>query len=98
MKPWEEEWTTKGHVDEVRTWEVGAFGYARLQAKGEDYEVIARFASAAPDMARLLLEIEWTAPGDVGAVNACPFCDRWQRDGHAPDCALDAALRKAGVR
>lgn len=70
-----------------------------------------RMASAAPDMARVLLAVEWTNSDDE---DMCPSCGglnpaeeakrRWPRHpdagtvGHAPDCALDAALRKAGVR
>jgi len=54
-----------------------------------------RLASAAPDMARVLLEIEYS-PND--GIWFCPSCDCRVTDGHAPDCALDAALRKAGVR
>jgi len=50
----------------------------------------ARLASAAPDMARVLLRIEHGGLGDT-----CLSC--WSRP-HEPDCALAAALRKIGVR
>lgn len=72
-----------------------------------DQELIA----AAPDMARVLLAIEWAGrAGPAGDIRAaCPSCgaDRSEMyDGRGPvvvvdhdaDCALDAALRKAGVR
>ena len=49
----------------------------------------ARLATAAPDMARVLLAIEWHH-------GECISC--FVMHGHAPDCALDAALRRAGVR
>ena len=57
----------------------------------------ARLASAAPDMARVLLDLE---TGDGGACCDCghlPFVGIERRP-HAPDCALDAALHKAGIR
>ncbi len=55
----------------------------------------ARLASAAPDMARMLLEIEW-ASRDVALE--CPKCRVREDSGHGPNCALIAALRKAGLR
>lgn len=58
-----------------------------------DEERAAKLASAAPDMARVLLAVEWSlAPG------GCPSCKNLMPYEHKPDCALDAALRKAGVR
>lgn len=55
----------------------------------------ARLASAAPDMARVLLELDLT-------YTTCRVC-LLRRDGdsdkdHLPNCALDAALRKGGAR
>jgi hypothetical protein len=103
MKPWEEEWGVGGY---------GELTYREPDPslpKGEVFipwsnvarptqENLARvdFAAAAPDMARALLAIEWSG-NEAGT--ACPahlHCDA--RTGHAIDCALDAALRKAGVR
>jgi len=64
-----------------------------------------QLAAAAPDMARVLIAIEWRYPYEHGGV--CPACDCFNPDGDAPigyakgheeDCPLDAALRKAGVR
>ena len=62
----------------------------------------ARLASAAPDMARVLLACEW-AWCEGREWKVCPSCSNDEpndsrRSGHASDCALDAALRKAGVR
>lgn len=57
----------------------------------------ARLASAAPDMARALLACEWAGRVVDGVHCACPLCDNVAPD-HLPDCALDAALRKAGIR
>lgn len=57
----------------------------------------ARLASAAPDMARVLLAVEW-----LGFAEGCPECGASKSDPvpymHNGDCALDLALRKAGVR
>lgn len=64
-----------------------------------------KLAAAAPDLARALLEVEWGAC-DEGHNPACPSCGGagpvdgapWRTSGHGPGCALDAALRKAGIR
>jgi hypothetical protein len=64
----------------------------------------ARLAAAAPDLARALLAVEWAA--EHPAVGAhCPMCNGFppgvaeaSPGGHRAGCALDAALRKAGVR
>lgn len=45
--------------------------------------------ACAPEMARMLLELEWT--GETG----CLLCGQQE---HVADCALDTVLRKAGVR
>lgn len=67
-----------------------------------------RLMSAAPDMARELLAIEWGVRSRNGA-DRCPSCggadprfpelaEDGEDVGHGTDCPLDAALRKAGVR
>ena len=38
-----------------------------------------------------LKELEWA--GHDGAARACPACDQWLRDGHAPDCWLAIEIR-----
>ena len=64
----------------------------------------ARLASAAPDMARVLLACEWADNSSEEYAPECPSChaqgpyEGEPSKGHAPDCALDASLRKAGVR
>jgi hypothetical protein len=66
-----------------------------------DDEDRARLASAAPDMVRVLLAVEWEG-GDSFAF--CPSCGglrdglSGEPPGHRADRDLDAALRKAGVR
>lgn len=60
-----------------------------------------QLASAAPDMARVLLALEWTQDYRDD-VRSCPVCGGWETGGlnagHEKNCTLDAALRKAGVR
>lgn len=64
--------------------------------------VRAQQAAAAPDMARVLLELEWT-PHDE-STDYCRMCGASKPDygdapgTHAVGCALDAALKKAGIR
>lgn len=54
---------------------------------------VGRLAAAAPDLFRALLAVEWSAnPGG----RECPTCSGMTGLGHEPDCALDAALKKAG--
>ena len=53
------------------------------------YRDRARFAACAPEAILLLITLEW----DHGTCNVC-----FNTHVHAPECALDALLRKAGVR
>lgn len=106
MKPWEENWiefeanagfpafAAKVSGQELRVFE---------SLSGDDDDISrARLAAAAPDMARVLLEIEWDGEDsrcpDCGGLNPKFWPNRAQpEDGHKKDCKLDAALRKAGV-
>lgn len=105
--PTDETWTAKyGECDpddrgSIEIWHVEMGEFTHESVYLYDREDRARLASAAPEMARVLLAIEWSGGGD----GDCPSCrgDRYYGTnahpaGHAPDCALDAALRKAGVR
>ena len=47
--------------------------------------------ATASEMIRVLQEVEW------GTESLCPSCVA-PYDEHKPDCALDAVLKKAGVR
>ena len=78
--PWEETWAPE-----------------RFLSKGTDDEDQrrARLASAAPEMARLLMEFAYLD----GDCDVCAWCadDEVTRGQHSNDCRLVAALRKAGV-
>lgn len=103
MKPWEETWTSDG--ESIRR--VGD-GHFRLDAVGvgAESEARAKLAAAAPEMARLLLELE--AVSDY-YESKCPVCGavadihhadargRVWRVEHEPSCRWVAVLRKAGV-
>lgn len=100
-KPWEETWEALGP-------HVGTADEEILRSTTEHEPTAwarARLAAAAPDMVRVLLEMEWkplgTCPGCGGlgeAIPDNPMTGPVAATGHRPDCALDAALRKAGVR
>lgn len=92
---WEETWSYYDphgfagffakHVDSDHH---GTFFEATAGEPGD--EARARLAAAAPELVRVLLAVEFIKDG------FCPSCHCY--DGHAKGCALDAALRKAGVR
>lgn len=74
----------------------------------EDTHQVADMIAAAPEMARLLLELEWISQEtDEGALQPqCMICEvrhewDWRSQSwtntHAPDCRWAAVLRKAGV-
>lgn len=98
MKVWEECWLTEeGDVITSR-------GEVVLEENPDADKVVrearATLAAAAPAMARILLALEWSAEIPVAYdsyQNGCPSC-RSIADKHEPGCALDAALRQAGVR
>ena len=112
MKVWEEDWTRDN--DSSCSWVLSsksAPDYRGRFARFEDYEdepgelqgARACLAAAAPELVRALLAVEWKGVEDYDPVAACPACGGHPPLGnlpgrHEPDCALDAALRKAGVR
>jgi hypothetical protein len=87
---WEETWTADGPLLVVPRAEGG-----RMRSY-IDGTWRARLASAAPDLVRALLAVEWV--GDAFDNVKCPSCGWFQEDGHDQRCAIDVALRKAGVR
>lgn len=108
MKVWEEEWGISGYGELTRREPDASL------PKGEVYVPWAesvrptstnlarvQLAHAAPDMARALLAVEWSGPDpfQAGGGGCCPACSAIGADGrHRSNCAIDAALRKAGVR
>jgi hypothetical protein len=58
-----------------------------------------RLSSAAPDMARVLMDLRGNAECPVCGSCVSPVEPAWKvpPEPHAPDCALVAALRKAGM-
>ncbi len=109
MKPWEETWVAhKDCVVDEPTWKtvfvIHEDSRVDLGYEGADRWLNrerAQLVSAAPDMARVLLEMEWRGfPLPRIGNEECATCvgcgDR--RPSHKPSCMLDAALRKAGVR
>jgi hypothetical protein len=68
MKPWEETWNADPRDDEY----VSTIGRVGLRGDGR-----APLASAAPDMARVLLAVEWSGKVDYvgdGGYECCPSC------------------------
>lgn len=105
-KPWEEEWHTAeaepGCFDVYDTSGAKVFESSRFPGTPESC-----LAAAAPDLVRALLAVEWLAVDGIDAEIgwACSRCgkfyggeERPEGKRHFNNCALDAALRKAGVR
>lgn len=92
MKPWEEEWRLAREGS--RTMLCGPDPYPAADFYGSEGDARILLAAAAPEMARMLLELEWS--GDEARYR-CPACEATAHPNHAPDCRLVAVLRKAGV-
>lgn len=104
MELWEETWTAEPENDEPDSlWMVLDSESPRCLVADTISEAQSRLIAAAPDMARVLLEVEWSAQNQYGQAQ-CPSCrgdeykDGEPRTGHEEHCALFAALQKAGVR
>lgn len=54
----------------------------------------AKLAACAPELARLILAVEW----EWGYGDRCPWCKNGKEPGHDPACSMLAVLRKAGLR
>jgi len=93
MKPWDETWTADWHYDySVTILRDNSFRVALFNAGGPEGVARAKLAAAAPDMARLLLTLEWSS-GDF-----CPCCGQKDGSEHLSHCEWLAVMRKAGVR
>lgn len=92
------------------TWEQADTGNVALEQDGPTVLVVARragdqharerarLASAAPDMAHVLLGFAGERRDETGRRLPCPVCGAdIGAEAHAARCALIAALRKAGV-
>lgn len=111
-KPWEETWEAEAHGNacecssRVRlvgdSTEGGELFFANDGARAVAMHARLKLAAAAPEMARMLDRLEWTA--NLGQnTYGCGICSREvsrtaKRSEHYPDCELLALLRKAGVR
>jgi hypothetical protein len=80
-------------------WEKGIETYADIEAAGDDIPhllaEVERLRARVAALEGVLRSVEWF--GDTGDDRwySCPSCGQHQPY-HAPDCALDAALRGAG--
>ncbi len=59
---------------------------------GNEIEANARLIAAAPLMLKELQRVEWLGNEDF---TMCPNCWRYQWNGHATDCTLDATIKAA---
>jgi hypothetical protein len=82
-KPWEEEWSY-----DSATWSLVHEPQEVTDARNTGR---AKLASAAPDMARMLLTIQW------GVDGFCWSCREDMTRKHKPDCEWVRVMRKAGV-
>lgn len=116
----EETWVLEEHGNMIMTpyasggmYPIGSFPTSQSRS---DLRLLERsraaLASAAPEMARLLLAAEWSGTRGWGPP-CCPWCEGFAPDeqgeygkytkvanntGHRSDCELLAVLRKAGLR
>lgn len=96
MRPLEETWVVDDDIPPVQVLSQSGEEICELPTRDT---ARASMIAAAPDMARVLLDIEWE-----GINGHCPSCmgSRYipggERAPHRHYCALDASLRKAGVR
>jgi hypothetical protein len=100
MTPWEESWgyATRTQTGNCAELHLGDGQQICVQIGIDDEaDAYAQLAACAPEMARLLLDLEW-AHQDPSWGPACPACDALERAGHGRDCRLERVLRKAGVR
>lgn len=100
---WEEEWTADDNV--LFNADFADESMAVFDARGAAYPEAAKLASAAPDMARLLLRLE-NAEAEHAYCRTCygsggtlpPQGGFTKGSGHKPDCEWLRVMKKAGVR
>lgn len=64
----------------------------RIYAFAEIADELDRARKSEDSMAAVLKKVEWARDGEYGGY-WCAGCDREKHNGHAMDCAIDAALR-----
>ena len=84
-------WTAKGPGHGAICELSGPNGYTETMAR---HEANARLIAAAPDMLKVLEQLEWDGYDYLGNPT-CPACAQRQTVGHYPDCELSAAIKKA---
>lgn len=96
-KPAEEQWRSAGTTLLIGDFPIGTM----CDVKGtlvDDDVARAKLAAAAPEMLRVLLQVEWEG-GDCAGTSVCPACaaDKYPENRRRHDaCPLDAALTAAG--
>jgi hypothetical protein len=113
VKPWEETWDWGDTYPSLSTEgapPIDLTNDGRTDSMLRPYLIeVARLAACAPEMARMLLAIEWNGHEEDSIErgrneSTCPMCGALEMGeqgsfrAHRPDCAIDALLRKAGVR
>lgn len=119
MKPWEETWRAEIWTHDVGDpiWAIWTDAPREVVSVGVPFAEFdrneperAKLAAAAPEMARLLLELQWSGSSEgirSEFLPRCPVCSGhrdnpftgasgWE-GGHKSDCRLAEVLRKAGV-
>lgn len=102
MKPWEEDWRLAREGS--RTLLCGKDDYPAGDFYGPEGDMRIQLAAAAPEMARLLLDVQFTSGYDGTDCYWCsgarPFDwdgENESKRGHKDRCPFAAVLRKAGV-
>ncbi len=97
-KAWEDNWQyLSGEWPETVRRAPSGDKVAEVWAEGLGSHDASDLIAAAPDMARLLLQLEWASGPTVDLQN-CGSCGAFYEDGHDPGCAWVATMQKAGVR
>lgn len=100
IEPYEETWTAN---EDTGGWHIGPQPEGRCtmfrnspSLPGNQQPKTAALISAAPEMARMLLSLEWARNDRDGEVE-CPVCFSYAGV-HDDGCAMLSLLKKAGVR
>lgn len=108
-KPWEETWCADSgrvYMDDEASYRVAVFDRRDPEAKSSELVELdyasARLAAASPEMARLLLDLEWVSLENEVWCPSCSAVERWDtprpKREHTVDCRWLAVAKKAGLR